>query len=102
MAVLEGAGHQAHGFASLAAIQDALAQVTPDAIVADLHLRGPERWGTCLPLLSGNVPVVVVTMDFDEAAARATREAGAVAMVDKRDPEELLAAVTALESLNAR
>lgn len=93
--MLEDAGHQAHGFASLAAIQDALAQVTPDAIVADLHLRGPDPWGTCLPLLGCGAPVIVVTMDFDEAAARAMLEAGAVAVVDKRDPEGILAAVSA-------
>lgn len=96
---LEEAGHQAHGFTSLAAIQVALDQVTPDLVVADLHLRDASAWGSCLPLLTCETPVIVVTLDFDEAAALALTRAGATAVVDKRDPDGLLSAVARMDQV---
>lgn len=96
VAALERAGHQPHGFATLAEIRLALAQMTPDAIVADLHLRDGDVWGTCLPLLGGDIPVIVVTLDFDGAAVAAMRKAGARAVVDKRDPKQLHAVLASI------
>lgn len=104
-ALLAGAGHRVHAFASASDALEALAGgVGVDLFVLDLHMPVIDGWKLCRLLRSSefeafnHTPIVVMSAFYagDDVAAL-TRELGAQAFIEAPfDPAELLSTATEL------